>query len=150
MPQSLSRALIHLIFSTKNRICALNPPLQAELFPYLAGVLNNTGCPSLQTGGSVDHVHLLFALSRTRTIAQMVEKLKTSSSHWIKARGPIFREFRWQAGYGAFSVSESCADRVIEYIRNQGRHHHTLSFQDEFRLLLERYHVAYDENCVWD
>ena len=150
MSQSLSRMLIHLVFSTKNRVCALAPPLQEELFPYLAGVLNNTGCPSLQAGGSVDHVHILFALSRTRTIAQVVEKLKTSSSQWIKTRSPDYREFHWQAGYGAFSVSQSCAGRVVAYIRDQDRHHRTHSFQDEFRLLLKRYRVDYDEQFVWD
>src|SRR5437764_12391877 len=104
MPQSLSRILVHLIFSTKDRAPALTPEIRAELHPYLAVVLREDDCPSLQVGGAEDHVHLLFGLSRTRTVAQVVEKVKTSSSKWIKTKDMAFSEFHWQSGYGAFSV----------------------------------------------
>ncbi len=119
MPQSLSRILVHLVFSTKNRVRYLTPTIQTELHPYLSGVLNGIDCPSLQVGGVEDHVHLLFGLSRTRTIADIVETVKTSSSKWIKTKGTEFSDFHWQAGYGAFSVSQSDADTVVAYIQNQ-------------------------------
>src|SRR5258706_6795478 len=150
MPQSLSRILIHLVFSTKNRVGILNPKIQAELHPYLAGVLNGIDCPSLQVGGVEDHVHLLFGLSRTRTVAQVVETVKTSSSKWIKTKGPALAQFHWQAGYGAFSVSQSNANAVIGYIQNQAEHHRKVTFQDEYRKFLRRYQIAYDEKYVWD
>ncbi len=150
MPQSLSRILIHLVFSTKNRERILPPAIQTELHPYLAGTLDNIECPSLQVGGVEDHVHLLFGLSRTRTIADVVEKVKISSSKWIKAKGVTFADFHWQSGYGAFSVSQSDADAVVAYIRNQAQHHLKMTFQDEYRRLLERYQVAFDERYVWD
>jgi REP element-mobilizing transposase RayT len=150
MPQSLSRILIHLVFSTKNRERILMPAIQTELHPYLAGTLDNIECPSLQVGGVEDHVHLFFGLSRTRTVAEVVEAVKTSSSKWIKTKGAAFAAFRWQSGYGAFSVSQSDADAVITYIRNQAQHHRKMSFQDEYRRLLERYRVAFDEKYVWD
>ena len=86
MPQSLSRILIHLVFSTKNRERVLTPAVRTELHPYLAGTLDNLECPSLQVGGTEDHVHLFFGLSRTRTIADVVEMVKTSSSKWIKTK----------------------------------------------------------------
>ena len=98
MPQSLSRVLIHLVFSTKNREHVLTPAIQTELHPYLATVLDNFDCPSLQVGGVDDHVHLFFGLSRTRTISEVVEKVKTSSSKWIKTKGASFADFRWQSG----------------------------------------------------
>ena len=150
MPQSLSRILIHLVFSTKNRNPILNPEIQTELHPYLVGVLNGIDCPSLQVGGVEDHVHLLFGLSRTRTVADVVETVKTASSKWIKIKGPEFSQFHWQAGYGAFSVSQSDADTVIAYIQNQVQHHRKMTFQEEYRRLLERYQIAYDERYVWD
>ena len=80
MPQSLSRVLLHVVFSTKNRAPVLTPELQEKLHPYLGGVLNSIGCSSIQVGGVEDHVHLFFMLSRIKTIAQVVEKVKTSSS----------------------------------------------------------------------
>ena len=150
MPQSLSRLLTHLVFSTKNRECIHTPAVQAELHPYLAGVLDNIECPSLQVGGVEDHVHLLFGLSRTRTIAEVVETVKTSSSKWIKTKDGAFAGFHWQSGYGAFSVSQSDADTVVAYIRNQAQHHQKMTFQHEYRRLLERHRVAFDEKYVWD
>ena len=151
MPQSLSRILIHLVFSTKNRERILTPAIQTELHPYLAGTLDNIECPSLQVGGVEDHVHLFFGLSRTRTtIAEVVETVKTSPSKWIKTKGVAFADFHWQSGYAAFSVSQSDADAVVAYIRNQAQHHQKMTFQDEYRRLLERYQVAFDENHVWD
>src|SRR4029078_7044452 len=102
MAPSLARVLVHLVFSTKDRAPVLVPDIREELHPYLAVVLQNDGCPSLQVGGVEDHVHLLFGLSRTRTIAEVVENVKTSSSRWIKTRAAEFAEFRWQNGYGAF------------------------------------------------
>jgi putative transposase len=150
MPQSLSRVLVHLIFSTKNRERFLTPEVCEELHPYLAVVLREDGCPSLQVGGVVDHVHLLFGLSRTRTVAQVVETVKTSSSKWIKTKGAAFAEFHWQAGYGAFSVGQSNVAAVTRYIQNQEEHHRTTTFQEEFRRFLKLYQVPYDEKYVWD
>jgi putative transposase len=150
MPQSLSRILIHLIFSTKNRERILAPAIQTELHPYLAGVLDNIECPPLRVGGVEDHVHLLFGLSRTRAVADVVEKVKTSSSKWIKSQGAAFASFHWQSGYGAFSVSQSDADAVVAYIRNQAKHHQKMTFQEEYRRLLERYRITFDEKYVWD
>jgi len=150
MPQSLSRILVHLVFSTKNRERVLTPRIQTELHPYLAGTLNNLECRSLQVGGIDDHVHLLFGLFRICTIAEVVEAVKTSSSKWIKIKERPLADFHWQSGYGAFSVSQSDAEAVISYIRNQAKHHEQLTFQDEYRQLLGRYQVAFDEKYVWD
>ncbi len=150
MPQSLARVLVHLVFSTKHRVPVLVPEIRIELHPYLATVLTNDGCFSLQIGGVEDHVHLLFALSRTRTIAEVVENVKTSSSKWLKTKSPALAEFHWQNGYGAFSVSRSLTDDVIDYIRRQEEHHKSRTFQDEFRRLLERHEIEYDERYVWD
>ena len=113
-------------------------------------MLKNDGCPSLQVGGVEDHVHLLFALSRTRTVAQVVENLKTSSSKWLKTKSPALADFHWQNGYGAFSVGRSEVDTVIDYIRHQEEHHHTATFQEEYRRFLAEHEIEYDERYVWD
>lgn len=150
MPQSLARVLVHLVFGTKHREPVLAPDVRAELHPYLAAVLANDGCPSLQVGGVEDHVHLLFALSRTRTIAQVVENVKTSSSKWLKTKGPDLSGFRWQGGYGIFSVGQNSADAVVAYIRGQEDHHRGETFPDEVRRLYAEEHLPFDERYVWD
>ncbi len=150
MPQSLSRILIHLVFSTRDRKRVLTSAILAELYPYLAGTLAHIDCPSLQVGGVEDHIHLFFGLSRTRTIGQVVETVKTSSCKWIKTKSGEFVDFYWQRGYAAFSGSQSDAEKVVTYIRNQEKHHQKTTFQEEYRRLLGRYRVAYDVQDVWD
>jgi REP element-mobilizing transposase RayT len=128
----------------------LTPAIRAELHTYLAVTLDNIDCPSLRVGGVADHVHLFFGLSRTRTIAEVVETVKTNSSKWIKTNGPEFSGFHWQSGYGAFSVSQSDADVVANYVTNQEQYHRKMTFQDEYRKLLEKYRVNFDEKYLWD
>ena len=148
MPQSLGKILVHVIFSTKNREPTILPQVRSELHAYVTGILKNVQCPSIQTGGTADHPHTLLLLARTRTIADVIEEMKKSSSAWMKQQG--LRSFFWQAGYGAFSIGASQAAAVTRYIARQDEHHRRLSFQDEFRRFLERYGVAYDERYVWD
>jgi len=149
MHQSLSRVLVHLIFSTKHREPLIPQTICPRLHAYIAGILDNLHSPSLQTGGISDHVHILFALGRTISQAQVVEEIKKSSSKWMKTDAGV-PEFSWQAGYGAFSIGQSQTENVIAYIQNQAEHHRKITFQEEFRKFLERYKVAYDERYVWD
>jgi REP element-mobilizing transposase RayT len=149
MSQSLSKVLVHLIFSTKHREPLISNDTRPQLHAYIAGILDHLKSPSLQTGGMSDHVHSLFILHRTISQADLIEEVKKCSSKWMKVEGGV-PAFQWQGGYGAFSVSESQAANVIRYIQTQERHHRKMSFQEEFRKFLERYKVAYDERYVWD
>jgi putative transposase len=148
MPQSLANVLLHVVFSTKHRQPFLKEAtIRGAMTGYLIGTLQNT---SLIVGAVEDHVHILCNLSRTVTIAQLVEDVKTSSSARIKEEGPALHDFYWQNGYGAFSVSQSNMEQVKQYIENQEEHHCRRTFQEEFRLLLEKHEVPYDERYVWD
>jgi REP element-mobilizing transposase RayT len=150
MPQSLANILVHLTFSTKERRPLIRPEVADELYRYLATVSTTCGCPPHKIGGTRDHVHILFSLSRTITVAKFVETVKTDSSKWIKGKGPELAAFAWQNGYGAFSIGQSQFDTVRRYIETQEEHHQTRTFQDEFRALLRRYGVEFDERFVWD
>jgi putative transposase len=149
MAQSLSKVLVHLIFSTKNREPLICEAVRPHLNAYIVGILQHLKSPSLQTGGERDHMHILFTLARTLSQADLVEEVKKSSSKWMKAEGAA-PQFAWQAGYGAFSVGESQVEQVISYIQKQAQHHQTVSFQEEYRKFLERYRVVYDERYVWE
>jgi len=148
MPQSLSRVIIHLVFSTKHRQPFIVSDKQNDMFSYLAGTLNGLDCPAILVGGMPDHIHALFVLSRTLSVCKVVEELKKESSKWAKER--IHPGFYWQTGYGAFSVSPSRVEKVKQYITTQEEHHRTSTFQDEFRALLRKHGIAWDERYVWD
>jgi len=150
MPQSLSSILVHLVFSTKDREPLIRESVRADLHAYGASVLKNMECPTLSMNGTADHVHVLFSMSRVLSLSDVVKELKVSTSKWIKKAGPQLLGFHWQAGYGAFSVSESNVPQVLEYIQRQEAHHRGRSFQDEFRALLEKHRLAFDERYVWD
>jgi REP element-mobilizing transposase RayT len=151
MPQSLSNVLIHLVFSTNNREPFLRTPdLRGTMTGYMIGILRNIKCPPLIVGAVDDHVHILCGLPRTLTIAQLIEEVKTNSSARIKEEGPALAGFHWQNGYGVFSVSPSNVEPVKAYIANQQEHHRQRTFQEEFRLMLERHGIEYDERYVWD
>ncbi len=151
MPQSLSNVLLHVIFSTKNREPFLKTKeLRQELHAYLVGTLRNIECPALIVGGVADHVHVLCRLSRTKTVASLIEEMKTESSKWVKRHKVGESPFYWQSGYAAFSVSASNAARVKHYIDEQESHHRVKTFQDELRAFLRRHQVEFDERYVWD
>ena len=150
MPQSLSLVVVHLVFSTKDRAPFIEPSVIASAHAYLAEVARNAGCECYRVGGVADHVHVLIRLSRTITLADLVEELKTSSSRWLKALSPTLQAFAWQRGYGAFSVGPRQMKATIAYIDNQEAHHRTESFQDEFRMLLTRHGIDFSETYVWD
>jgi REP element-mobilizing transposase RayT len=113
MPQSLANVLLHVVFSTKGREPVLANAWRPELKAYLAGILRRLDCPAVQVGGMPEHVHFLCRLSRTLAIAKMVEEVKKGSSKWVKTKAAALRNFHWQNGYGAFSVSPSRAERSL-------------------------------------
>jgi putative transposase len=150
MPQSLSLVLIHVIFSTKDRVPFLQPTIRPNLHAYLATIARNLDCDCFLVGGVADHVHLAIGLSRTITVAKLVEQLKTSSSMWLKTQSPELAHFAWQRGYGVFSVGPSDLPALKQYISSQDQHHQELSFEEELRTFLVKYGISFDERYLWD
>jgi putative transposase len=151
MPQSFAQIYLHIVFSTKERHPFLvDDVIRTRTHEYLGGICNKLECPVVRAGGATDHVHVLCHLGRTMDPATLIKELKRVSSIWIKEGFPSLGEFHWQKGYGAFSVSPSHVPDLIKYIENQMEHHKTESFQDEFRRLLRKYGLEWDERYVWD
>jgi putative transposase len=150
MSQSLVKNLIHLVYSTKHRHPWIHQEHRDELYAYQAGIYRQWDSPALIIGGTGDHVHALFSLSKNHAIKKIVEEVKKASSKWMKAEGPRLTEFYWQAGYGAFSVSQSNVEEVCRYIQRQEEHHRKMTFQEELRALFRRHGLEFDERYVWE
>ena len=144
MPHALTNNLLHCVFSTKDRANSISDP--PKLCQYLGGVAREKNVPLIIAGGTNNHVHLLIALAAAVPLAQAIRDLKGNSSRWMTQHGSAFA---WQEGYGAFSVSASNKKAVIQYIADQPRHHEKRSFEDEFRLLLERSGVTVDPKYMF-
>jgi REP element-mobilizing transposase RayT len=149
MPQSFGSLHVHVVFSTKHRQPLIKPDWQPRLFEYIGGILRNNSCALIAAGGTADHAHLLVSLSRTLAVADALRQIKSNSSGWIHDALSL-PHFQWQEGYGAFAVSYSNLDQLKSYLANQEQHHHRLSFQDEFRELLRRHDLEWDEQYIWD
>jgi putative transposase len=150
MPQSLSQIMVHLVFSNKDREPMLNDEIRDELHAYIGGIITNEKGTLLKSGSVYDHIHLLIALPRTISAADLVQAIKTGSSKWIKIKSDWYINFHWQRGYGIFSISPSHQSALEMYIANQAEHHRKETFQDEYRHLLAKYKIEFDERYVWD
>ena len=144
------QAIVHIIFSTKNREPWLDSNVRPSLHAYLATICRDVGTEFVHVGGVADNVHIVTMLPRTLSQAQLIEQIKKTSSKWIKAVDTRYRTFAWQRGYGAFSVRSSQVDAVLQCIDGQKEHHRTRTFQEEYRELLRKHVVDFDERYVWD
>ena len=104
----------------------------------------------MKAGSVEDHIQLLLVHPRTSSAADLVKEIKIATNVWLKDNEPNSKDFEWQAGYGMFSISPSHKEALTEYISNQEEHHKTVTFQEEYRRLLDKYGVQYDERYVWD
>ena len=148
MPQSLSKVVVHIIFSTKNRVNFLEENIRLRMYAYIATVLRDMKSFVYCVDGTENHIHIACTLPRTFSQSDFLNKIKNSSSKWIKNEG--FNDFYWQRGFGIFSVSESHSDILVKYIKSQMKHHKTKTFKEEFKEFLEKYNIDYDEKYVWD
>ena len=152
MSQSLAQIYIHIIFSTRKRYPFIADFIKPQLYAYIADTIKRNGGNPILVNGTQDHVHILSTLPRTISLAEYIQKIKGSSSRWIKQQdaGWQCEKFSWQNGYGAFSVSQSTKAAVIGYIANQDEHHKKVSFQEEYVSFLEKYNIVFDEDYLWD
>ena len=139
----------HCVFSTKERRRFITPKLRERLWPFLGGIARQNHMKAIEIGGVEDHVHLLISLPATLPIAKAMQLIKGGSSKWIHETFPDQREFAWQAEYGAFSVSVSQLEKIIQYIQCQEEHHRRVTFQDEFLALLNKHRIEYDARYSW-
>jgi len=149
MAHTATNLLVHFIFSAKDRAPFINAEIESDLHAYLGGIIRELGGVVLSINGTADHVHILVRLPANQSVADLARVVKTNSSRWVHERWPERREFAWQTGYGAFSVSESGVDGVRDYISRQREHHKKRSFQEEFLIFLRKNKIAIDARYLW-
>jgi putative transposase len=149
MGSTLTHLVYHVVFSTKDRMPIITQEIHDELHRYIGGIVKGEGGTLLQIGGMPDHIHRVIKLKPVHALSDIMQKVKGSSSKWVKGQNRLLEKFSWQDGYGAFTVSESQIPAVVRYVKNQADHHQNLSFKEEFTLILERHHIEYDERYLW-
>ncbi len=140
---------IHFVFSTKNRIPTISSDINDRLYAYIGGIIKELGGILIEINTMPDHIHFYVYMPKTVSVSKFMEIVKANSSKWVHVTFPEKRDFGWQDGYGAFSVSKSSEKQVIQYIRDQQHHHGKISFQEEFIGFLDKYNIEYDEKYIW-
>lgn len=147
MPQSLVKIIVHMVWSTKDRVRLIPIDIETRLYGYISAIISNNGGRMIIAGGDADHIHILVSLGKADMI-KLIGVIKRETSKWMKEIG--VHKFYWQRGYGAFSVGQSQVAAVSGYIRDQKEHHKKQVFEDEFRSLCRKYDVEIDERYCWD
>jgi REP element-mobilizing transposase RayT len=140
----------HVIFSTKYRIPCIDAVLRSDLYPYIGGIIRGEKGQLLEIGGTSDHVHILAGFHQTVAVSFMLQHIKGNSSKWVNDQKKPRNRFEWQAGYGAFTVSQSQVPTVRRYIQQQEEHHKKQSFKNEFLAFLKRHNIDYDPEYVFE
>ncbi|MEM6878968.1 MAG: IS200/IS605 family transposase [Bacteroidota bacterium] len=143
MPRSYSRIILHAGFSTKYRQPFIDEEIEAKLYAIMGNELEKYDCVPIAIGGVSDHVHLLFAMTRTATVAKVMQSVKGVSSYWIRRQGKKYEDFKWQCSYFVFSADYRKLDGLIKYILNQKVHHgqnnEKIDFKREYEKLLRAF-----------
>ena len=145
MPDTFSKLLIHIVFTTKSRAPLISREFRDELYAYIGGIVMRQNAVLLAVGGMPDHVHLLVSIRPSLAVAKLVQLVKANTSKWLNERPDPGETFAWQEGYGAFSVSESMMPKVVAYIRNQESHHRQEPFELEWSVLLRKHGLSAEE-----
>ena len=148
MSSSYCNLLYHIVFSTKDREPWLMPSIRPRIHEYLGGAIRGEGGIALIVNGTADHVHILAKLRQDKAVSKLIGEVKANSSGWISRTFKEAAGFGWQEGYGAFTVSDSQIPKVRHYIERQEEHHQSVSFLEEFKVILRAHDLPFDERYL--
>ena len=148
MSDSYTNLLYHLVFSAKDRRPLITPDYEVRLYDYLGGTIRKLGGISLELNGTEDHVHLLAKLRPDCALSDVLRDLKANATGWMHDVFPSLKNFSWQRGYGAFTVSQSNVEEVRNYIARQKQHHRKTSFREEFIQFLQANGIDHNDQFI--
>ena len=141
---STVKSLYHIVINTKGRLMTLPEENKRELYAYMYGIIKNSGCTLIRMNGTPNHIHMLVDLSSEVALSQFMRGLKRSSSIWAKSHPELFPAFMgWGKEYYAFSCGVDQKDAIVEYIKNQEKHHRIYGFDDEMQSMTSANDCSY-------
>ena len=150
MANTYTQLYVHIVFAVKGRQSLIPKRHKSELHKYITGIITNKKQTVIQINSMPDHIHILVGMAPDIAVSKLVGGIKANSSKFINSKRWVAGRFEWQAGFGAFSCSQSHVDEVAAYIREQEKHHERRTFQEEYLEFLKRFKVDYDERYIFD
>jgi putative transposase len=149
MANTYTQIHIHVIFAVKFRAGLIKNEWKNDLYKYITGIAQNNQHKILAINGMPDHIHILIGMRPNQSLSDLIQDIKGSSSKWINTQNFVKGKFEWQQGFGAFACSKSHVPKVISYIENQESHHSSASLVDEYKQVLEKSGIDYDEQYIF-
>jgi len=149
MANTFTQIHIHTVFAVQNRMSLIQNSWKERLYQYIIAMIQKHGHKVLSIGGMPDHIHILFGFRPTQALSNLVQEVKRDSSEWINQQRLVVGRFSWQEGYSAFSYSKSHVSDVVRYIETQEEHHNKRTFINEYKTLLEKFDLEYDERYIF-
>ena len=142
------KLLFHLVWSTKGRLPFISPFVKDRLYAYIRAPVTDQDGSILAMNGMPDHIHILVSLTPKASLPDLIRRIKTETSKWLRREIPLCQTFAWQEGYGAFTVGHANKEAVIKYIQLQEEHHHHTSYDKEYLNLLNLQKISFDPRFV--
>lgn len=149
MANTYSQLYIQYVFAPKYRAALLDQQWDERLRMYISSIVRNHDHKLIAINNMPDHLHMLVGLNPKQSISDLIKVVKGDSSEWINKEQFTKRKFLWQEGYGAFSYSRSQLDNVVNYIANQRAHHSKMSFLEEYKMMLQKFEIDYNEKFIF-
>lgn len=150
MANTFTKSYFHLVFAVKYRNALIKKEWKDELERYITGIVQNHKHKLIAVGAMPDHIHIFIGYYLNQLVPDLVETVKTSSTHWVKEKKLTPFKFQWQKGYGAFTYSRHEVDKIAKYVLNQEEHHRKMSFRDEYIAMLKRNEIEYKEEYLFE
>ncbi len=142
---SYTRLLYHIVFCTKYRKNTIPETHEKELYAYIMGIVENKKSKLYRIGGTENHIHLLVDMHPTFALSDFMKELKEYSSKWL-SKNPNFPDFEgWAVSFAGFTYNLNDKQTIINYIKNQKKHHKTVGFEKEYRQFLTDNGMEIDE-----
>ena len=143
MANTYTKLYFHVVFAVKGRASLISIHWKEELYKYITGILTNKNQKLMIINGMPDHVHLLIGLKPDCTLSDLIRDVKANASKFLNETKKVAGKFEWQTGFGAFTIGQSQIDRVVQYIRNQEKHHKIKTFSEEYIEFLKAYQIDF-------
>ncbi|MBQ8422680.1 MAG: IS200/IS605 family transposase [Coprobacter sp.] len=149
MANSYTQIYLQVVFSVAYRDAIIYEEFREKLYRYIIAGFEAKGHNVLAIGGMADHIHILFRYNIKQPLPELVQSIKIQSTKWINDNRYTRCHFAWQAGYGAFSYSQSQVNAVVSYINNQKQHHQKQAFIDEYRQMLAKFKIMFEDKYTF-
>lgn len=150
MANTYAQMYAHCVWAVKRRDPLIPAEHREEIHRYITEIVKRRGQKLIAIFCMPNHVHMLIGFRPNIAVSDVVRDVKRESSEFISGKKWTPFKFEWQEGFGCFTCAHADLDNICRYIFNQEEHHKGRTFEEEYRLLMKKYEVDFEEKYLFD